>query len=313
MAVYDPHLKLPYTIEWNVSLEQRLGTAQTLTASYVGAAGRRLLRETYYSNPSPSFKTLFVINNSSASDYNAMELAYRSRMSHGLNALASYTWSHSIDTASSDAFLLSATPGRASSDFDIRHAASVGLTYDIPPPQENKAARAILGGWSLYQTFVARTAVPISVIARTAFLGTQYVNVAPNLVPGAPLFLDDPNVAGSKRINPDAFRSPPASDENGTAPRNLLRGFGAYQFDFGLQRIFAVGEHLRLHVRAEAFNVLNHPEFANPVSSLSSPVFGISQSVLGRSLGSGGANGGFTPLYQFGGPRSIQLAVRLAF
>jgi len=83
--------------------------------------------------------------------------------------------------------------------------------------------------------------------------------------------------------------------------------------DLALQRQFHMSDKLRLRFRAEFFNILNHPNFGNPVSDLTSPLFGQSTQTLANSLGSGGANGGFNPLYQIGGPRSIQLALKLQF
>ncbi len=93
----------------------------------------------------------------------------------------------------------------------------------------------------------------------------------------------------------------------------MLRGFGASQIDLGLQRQFHISESVGLRFRAEFFNILNHPNFGNPNNDLSSPLFGTSTQTLANSLGSGGANGGFNPLYQIGGPRSIQLALKLQF
>ena len=68
-----------------------------------------------------------------------------------------------------------------------------------------------------------------------------------------------------------------------------------------------------LRFRAEFFNIFNHPNFGNPINNLTSPLFGHSTQMLASFLGSGGANGGFNPLYQIGGPRSIQLALKLQF
>ena len=83
-------------------------------------------------------------------------------------------------------------------------------------------------------------------------------------------------------------------------------------------RQFRLAERVNLLVKAELFNVFNHPNFANPnpifaSSGFPNANFGISQSMLGRSLGTGGINGGFNPLYQVGGPRSIQLSLKLNF
>jgi len=80
-----------------------------------------------------------------------------------------------------------------------------------------------------------------------------------------------------------------------------------------LQRQFRVTEKTSLRFRGEFFNILNHPNFANPTNTLTSALFGRSTQTLANGLGSGGANGGFNPLYQIGGPRSIQLALKLQF
>jgi hypothetical protein len=61
------------------------------------------------------------------------------------------------------------------------------------------------------------------------------------------------------------------------------------------------------------FNIFNHPNFGSPINYLSSPLFGQSTQTLNRYLGSGGQSGGLNPLYQIGGPRSIQLALKLQF
>jgi len=77
--------------------------------------------------------------------------------------------------------------------------------------------------------------------------------------------------------------------------------------------VFRVTERVGLRFRGEFFDILNHPNFANPTNSLTSPLFGRSTQSLANGLGSGGANGGFNPLYQIGGPHSIQLALKLQF
>ena len=83
--------------------------------------------------------------------------------------------------------------------------------------------------------------------------------------------------------------------------------------DPALQRQFQITERLGLFFRAEFFNIFNHPNFDSPTNDLTSPLFGYSTQMLASFLGSGGANGGFNPLYQIGGPRSIQLALKLQF
>ena len=117
---------------------------------------------------------------------------------------------------------------------------------------------------------------------------------------------------GGKIFNSAAFTAAPPGQQ-GDFGRNVLRGFDATQADLGLQRAFRITEKTALRLRGEFFNVLNHPNFGSPTNSLTSPLFGRSTETLANSLGSGGANGGFNPLYQIGGPRSVQLALKLVF
>ncbi|PYS77620.1 MAG: hypothetical protein DMF66_09190 [Acidobacteria bacterium] len=112
-------------------------------------------------------------------------------------------------------------------------------------------------------------------------------------------------------MNPAAFR--PLTVGQGTLGRNALRGFGLSQLDLAVRRRFTITERVRLQLRAEFFNVFNHPNFGDPAGDISSRLFGRSTQTLARSLGAGGVNGGLSPLYQVGGPRSIQLALRLGF
>jgi hypothetical protein len=93
----------------------------------------------------------------------------------------------------------------------------------------------------------------------------------------------------------------------------VLRSFGSAQADVAFQRQFHFKERVQLRFRGEFFNIFNHPNFGPPTNNLTSPLFGLSTQTLASSLGSGGANGGFNPLYQIGGPRSIQLALKLQF
>jgi hypothetical protein len=135
----------------------------------------------------------------------------------------------------------------------------------------------------------------------------------PNVVPGVSFYLSEPNAPGGKVINPAAFTTPVPATAQGNLGRNALRGFGATQWDMTLRRQFHLTERLSLQGRSDFFNILNHPNFGNPINFLSSPQFGQSSQTLASYLGTGGQSGGLNPLYQIGGPRSIQLALKLQF
>ncbi len=334
VLVADRHTKLPYTMHWNAALERAFSANDMVTLSYLGAAGRRLVRQERYFNLSPTFPLVQIDRNGAESDYEALQAQYQRRLAHGLQALASYTWSHSLDNASNDS---TAVPGatkinvsqeRGPSDFDVRHSFSGALTYDIPMVGP-AAARAILGHWSIDSIFTARTATPVDVTV-TRNLGFGSFSFRPDVVPGVPLYLSDPKVGGGRRFNnttvgprqlgPFLVSTDP---RQGTLGRNALRGFGNNQLNFALRRQVNFTERFNMQFRAEFFNIFNHPNFADPSGNLGSVIpmgvafstgtFGKSPSMLNRSLGTGGQIGGFAPLYGIGGPRSIQLSLKFKF
>jgi Carboxypeptidase regulatory-like domain/TonB dependent receptor len=334
LLAFDPNLKLPYTLEWNVAIEQALGQQQSITASYIGSAGKRLLQTAIVTLPdNPNVLRAGLVSNTATSDYDALQLQFQRRLSHGLQVLASYTWSHSIDTGSGGSIgvasntlvpTLNPNVNRGSSDFDIRNTFAAGTTYDIPAPKVNPFVNAILRGWSLQNVIQARSATPVNVYY--SFIGTQFESlfnaftlVRPDVIPQVPLYLMGAQYPGGRAINGAAF-TPPPLDSNGdplrqgNLGRNALRGFGATQWDFAVHREFPVHESVKLEFRAEMFNVLNHPNFAPPISDLTNPSqFGLSTQTLAQYLGGNPGGGGFTSLYQLGGPRSIQLALKLFF
>jgi hypothetical protein len=332
----DPNLKSPYTLQWNVAVEQELGKQQTLSVSYVGAAGRRLIQTAGIASPNPSLYQAQLVTNAATSDYDALQLQFQRRLSRSLQALASYSWSHSLDTASAGSTgsgsnalpAFSSNVNRGPSDFDIRNALSAALTYDVPAPNGNAFANAILRGWSTENIIQARSAPPVDVYyLDLGELSNGFLtNVRPDVVAGQPFYLYGPQYPGEKAFNPAAFTSPPLNPttglplRQGDLPRNALRGFGAAQWDFAVHREFPIHESLKLQFRAEMFNVLNHPNFGPPVGNLGypgalNPQFGQSIQLLGQSLaGTAGLGAGaFDPLYQLGGPRSIQLGLKLFF
>jgi Carboxypeptidase regulatory-like domain/TonB dependent receptor len=333
MFAVDPHLKLPYSLQWNVSIEQELGQSQSLSASYVASAGYDLLRSDFLSELNPNFLYLQAVRNASNSIYQSLQLQFNRRLSRGLQALASYTYSHSIDDSSDgQAFFLEAQGDtfpnprldRGNSSFDLRHAFRGALTYNIPTRSANLFSKAVLGGWSVDTIALAQTGLPVDLIGGTYFFPPLFggVQLRPNVVPGIPLYLSGAQCTvafggqpcpGSRAFNPAAF-TPVPQDANGaptqvqgTFGRNVLRGFGGWQIDFALHRQFNLTERVNLQFRSEFFNIFNHPNFAGVDNMVGDGLFGQARSTLNNSLG------GVNPLYQIGGPRSIQLALKLSF
>lgn len=317
VVAFDPKLKLPYTLQWNVTLEQSLGAAQTVSATYVAAAGRRLYYTESYVRPSAVIEDLDVVRNAATSDYHALQLQFQRRLTKGLQALASYTWSHSLDTASTEyhtgnlpLVINPAAQNRASSDFDRRHSFNLAATYNLPKPNWGTLGGAIFGGWSVDGIYRALSAAPMNVFSLvTGRPGSiNSIPLRPDLVAGQQLYVDDPTEPGGRRINRAAFTAiTAAANRQGGFGRNVLRGFGLSQLDFSLRRQFNFTERFNAQFRAELFNALNQPNFGDPTTNLTSTLFGRSTQMLGRSLG------GLNALYQIGGPRSIQLALKFQF
>jgi hypothetical protein len=349
LYAFDPHLQLPYTLEWNVAVEQGLGNEQSISGSYIGSLGRRLLQAAVINSPNPNLSSATLFGNAATSDYHALQLQFQRRMSRGLQVLASYTWSHSIDDGSAGSYgrnsnlipgTFNSNENRGPSDFDIRNAFSAAATYDVPAPKKGALTYAILRGWSLQNIVFARSAPPVDVFDNFYFQLSSSgaaADIRPDVVPGQPFYLFGSQCTavfgtpcpGGKGFNPSAFQDPPIDPNTGlplrqgNLGRNALRAFGAVQWDFAVHRDFPIRESVKLEFRAEMFNVVNHPNFGPPSGAFLSPQnggpagFGVSTQMLGQSLSGGfGGNlggGAFNPLYQLGGPRSIQFALKLTF
>ena len=312
-------LRLPLTYEWNLALERRLGQTRELTLSYIGAAGRHLLRQSYYENPTDTITEAFLLTNAAFSDFQSFQAQFQQRLSNGLLGLVSYTLAKSLDNDSSesdlllDARQLNPKVDRGPSDFDIRQTLTAAFSYAIPEQRFWRALRPLTNDWGLDGVAIARTATPVD-ITFSRDLGFGLTNLRPDLAYGVPLYLHAPLAPGGRMFNPDAFTiQTDYPGRQGTLGRNVLRGFPLSQLNLTLRREFKLYERLKLQFRVEMFNILNHPSFADPSGNMFSTEFGTSTQMLGRSLGQGGANGGLNPLYQVGGPRSIQLALRMVF
>jgi Carboxypeptidase regulatory-like domain/TonB-dependent Receptor Plug Domain len=300
----DPNLKLPYTLHWNFAWEQSLGREQTLTATYVGNAGRRLLvqRTLTLTSFNRDFTDVRLITNDASSDYHALQAQFQRRLSRGIQALVSYTWAKAIDVVSTDVpsnILL-----RGPSDFDIRHNLTGAVTYDFPAFKRGDLLGALLRRWSIDTRFNAQSALPLNIVSGIIIDrrdGTQIARRA-NLIDGVPVYLDDPKAPGGRVINRAAFSIPPPNQQ-GNLGRNIIRGLPAWQIDMAIRRQFNLTEKLNLQLRAEAFNIFNHPNFGTINNSLTSTAFGQATNMLGTQLT------GLNPLYQMGGPRSMQFAV----
>jgi hypothetical protein len=331
VSAVDPNLRLPFTLQWNAAIERELGANQRLTATYVGADARSLLRgDTILPPLLVGFGTggsIIATRNAGYSHFNALQIQFQRRMSHGLQALVSYNLAKSSDLGSDDESSVAAAsvsqvvlPSLTPSDFDIRNSIAAAVSYEVPAPAWGRAGKAILGGWAIDGLVRVSSAPPINIVVAVISPVLGFYRTQAEIVPGQPYWIPDPTQPAGIALNPAAFTSPPAG-QMGDFPRNGLRSpYSIDQTDLAVRRRFNLTDRLKLNVRAEYFNVFNHPMFGAPGSSepgnyFVDPSFGKvgPGSTTNLELGGGAALGGQSPLYALGGPRSAQFTIKLEF
>ena len=285
--------------------------------------------------------TYFNYEESSAnSTYNSLQTSLRVNNWHGLTTTANYTWSHSIDDASDgEDFVPNATQpndstapignNRGNSNFDIRNRFTWNFIYEFPNPAYMKK---LTNGWGFNGIVTIQSGQPfqLNYNFEDDFDGSGEGFGRPDVV-GPIHYSSDPR----NFLNLTSFAIPcsyPASGGDGFADtcipgsrhfgnegRNSLIGPNFRQFDFSIFKNTAITERLKMELRFEAYNILNHPNFANPYL----PAFiadaapnGVGSN--GGSIGSLGltATGDVGIGYPFlgsGGPRTLQLAAKFTF
>jgi hypothetical protein len=287
---------------WNLDVERQLG-AGLFEVAY---AGSHTIHITFLYNPNEvqpgtgslaSRRLIQPLNNIStwaqedeinASNYNALQLKYTQRYSHGLTALVSYTYSKSLDyggsaasgpgmTGSGSAFgpqtVTCLKCGYGASGFDQKHRFVISAAYELPfgpgkPYVQHGWASWVAGGWEVDSIITMATGNPFSVSLLTT------VNN------GAPSW---PNRIGSgllstrkqwRWFNTSAF-VPPPNNTYGNVARSVLYGPGTNNYDLSLQRTIKLHEAMALQLRADAFNTFNHPNFLNPNTNIGSATAGV--------------------------------------
>ena len=230
----------------------------------------------------PVFSSIFAQDTIAASNYNSLQASLEKRFTHGLQFQLAYTFSKSIDNASS--FENSLKPicdrcNRALSLFDARQRLVISYLWSLPLPQYQGAKGKVLNGWAVSGITSFQTGFPIR-------LGSQADQELENSfdfeLPGkpdliAPFHTQDPRTHGGYYFDPNSFALPVNSTTTpgttftstplqllGNAPRTICCGPGISNFDLSFQKITPIGERAHIEFRAEFFNVFNHTQFLNP-------------------------------------------------
>ncbi|MGP8186816.1 MAG: carboxypeptidase regulatory-like domain-containing protein [Terracidiphilus sp.] len=324
----DPNDVTPYAEHWMASVERQFGGATLATISYVGAASHHLLvlEEVNPASPTlclslgsvcgpfneqaartgfgPDFGSVELQRTIANASYNALELTLNHR-AHGLELLASYTWSKSIDQSAGlpePVNPVDPSLSRGLSAFDLRHNVVASFHYAVPAPASKGRLHAIGSGWAVAGIARFTSGLPVTLLNNndTSLLGTIPNGINNNGVDtpdwsGAALHLNRNPRGGAPVFDASQF-SLPALGTEGNARRRFFSGPGMESLDVTLSREFLATENRALEFRVEAFDVFNHTQF-----------FGAAAVEGNVSSGTFGEAVGAMP------PRLMQLALRYRF
>jgi hypothetical protein len=325
----DPNDGTPYAQHWMVSVERQLGTGALASLSYVGTSSHHLLvlEEANPADPAlclslgstlcgpfneqaartqfgPAFGSVELQRTIANANYNALEASLK-ESTHGLDLLASYTYSKSIDQSSGlpePVNPVNPSLSRALSAFDLRQNLVTSFHYALPAPKDLGRMNWIVAGWGLAGIARFTSGLPVTLLNNndTSLLGTIPNGINNNGV-------DTPEWSGnslSLRTNPrggvpvfDASQlTLPGLGTMGNARRRFFSGPGLEDVDATLLKSVPLGDGRNLEFRAEAFNLFNHAQF-----------FGAAAVEGNISSGSFGSAVSAMP------PRLMQIALRYSF
>jgi hypothetical protein len=320
----------PYIQNWNLNVQQELGRGAAFELGYVGSKGTRLVRlldpnqlDNNFNRPDPNFGNIHTLTTSSSSTYHALQATFRMQGWGGFSGFTTYTWAKSLDDASDgiDFVVGAALPQdstnlkaeRGPSTFDTRHRFTAALNYDLPAWQA--LGKRLGSGWQLNTIISAQSGRPIPIANSNDTSNRFNFNQRPNVVPGVNPILSNWNPAGGY-LNPAAFQQP-GDFEFGNLGRNSIYGPRYANVDFSVTKNTQLSERVSLQLRAEFFNLFNHPNFALPNGNLTPGVN--ADGTINLSPGPQGqisqtpdvAQG--NPGLGGGGPRVLQLGAKFTF
>lgn len=261
----------PYVQQWSTSIEFPIGQLFAVEVSYFGQKGTRLRRQVNLNQATPGqpgtldtrrpfqgFQNIFQFETSASSIAHAGELSIERRFKSGVAFSGAYRFSRSID----DATLISILPQdshnlraeRGLSDFQVKHRLLFSATYALP------VRFAAVRGWQLQAIGTMQSGTPLSAIISQDISGTGTPIV------NRPDMVHNPNISNptpARFFDPAAFQIP-AAGTFGNSGRNVIIGPAIQNIDAALARTFRVSDATRAQVRADFYNVLNHPNFVAP-------------------------------------------------
>jgi len=275
------NFKLGMTQSWNVSIEQQINPVMVVRAAYVGSESyhqsAEINRNTEVAGVAPysSFGNILEDNSLATASYNALELGFDRKMAHGLQLQSNFTYSHSIDLASSanvsfgnpelgDPFSLKWN--RGNSNMDMPWNWVTNLIYQAPLlKNQNKLLQETLGGWQLSGIMTAQTGNPFSVMSGANNSQSNLWLDRADTVPGVASNMGKGTrqdwAYGAGYFSKAAYTNGASFGNTG---RNAYWGPRVFGIDSGIMKTWDLAESMKLQFRWEAFNATNHPNFGNP-------------------------------------------------
>jgi hypothetical protein len=299
LTALDPDVETPYAYNWFVGVQRQLPWSFVVDASYIGTAGRKLMSvdagggENYnrftgdlldgrLDRLNPSFAAVNLNESRISSRYDGLTVEVRRRYSRGFAFQAAYTLGKATDTAGVWVDLNRPDLEEGPAGHDIRHRLAINQVFEIPVNFGNAVVRHLIGGWQISTITVWQTGSPFDVSTSANYPNGDYNADGQNN--------DRPNTpaAGTDLGNPsqELWRSGvfaaadfprPAPGTVGDLPRNVYRGPGYLNTDLSLVKRVAVPALSRdagVQIRVEAYNLFNTVNLNNPVTNLSSSLFG---------------------------------------
>jgi len=283
----------PYVLQYQAAIERDLGRGVVAEVGYSGSRGLHLVGDinnvdttipqflpngqiyfnTALGTVNPAFSGIGMRITDFDSHYDSLNIDARATVGRRLHLQGKFAWTHSIDDDSvaihEDSYLNEKVPtmydfadNRGSSDFDCRLVSAGNFLWELPGTR-SRAANVVLGGWALDGLMQAQSGNPFNPVVgfdNAGLLGSGDQGQRPNLVSiGGPIITGNP----AQYFNPLAFSLPP-SGHLGNLGRNVLMGPGLVIVSLAAERAFLKSEGRALRIRAEAFNVANHPNFQVP-------------------------------------------------
>jgi hypothetical protein len=293
----DPNMRDSYSLHWSFGVQQEIVRNTVLEVSYVANRGVKLPAGAAYAgqelNLSPFggtvinkyFGQIRHLGNFVNSNYHSMQASLRRRVGKGLNVDANYTWSHEFDDGVNiltGAYQNSYNPkgDYANGDIDVRNNFTLGAVWDVPTFE--RLPKLLGKGWQMTSLVQARSGLPFPIALSAPFLGIDQLR--PDYVQGQSVRPANYSVPGNQ-LNHDAFI--PSPNGYGNVPRNAGRGPGFTQIDLGISKTSQITERFRVQLGGQAFNLMNHPNFANPDGLWNDANFGRSTSTIGTLVGTG--------------------------